>query len=68
MVEVYDAEVISTTEKTATIRYLVSSGTYIRSLAHDLGKALGCGAHLSMLRRTKIGACDVKKAEKIQKV
>ena len=32
-----------------------SSGTYIRSLAHDLGKDLGCGAHLSVLRRTEIG-------------
>ncbi|HXU44950.1 MAG TPA: tRNA pseudouridine(55) synthase TruB [Thermoanaerobaculia bacterium] len=32
-----------------------SSGTYARTLAHDLGRALGCGAHLSALRRTKIG-------------
>ena len=32
-----------------------SSGTYVRSLAHDLGKSLGVGAHLSALRRTKIG-------------
>jgi len=33
----------------------VSAGTYIRSLAHDLGQALGCGAHLSQLRRTQAG-------------
>ncbi len=33
----------------------VSKGTYIRSLAHDIGQALGCGAHLSALRRTRIG-------------
>jgi tRNA pseudouridine55 synthase len=32
-----------------------SSGTYIRSLAHDLGKKLGCGAHLHSLRRTSVG-------------
>ncbi len=32
-----------------------SKGTYIRSIAHDLGKSLGCGAHLGSLRRTKVG-------------
>lgn len=33
-----------------------SAGTYIRSLAHDLGRRLGCGAHLAVLRRTSVGA------------
>jgi len=33
----------------------VSAGTYVRSLAHDLGQALGCGAHLTELRRTRAG-------------
>ncbi len=37
-----------------------STGTYIRSLAHDFGQALGCGAFLSALRRTNIGEFDVK--------
>jgi len=37
----------------------VSKGTYIRSLAHDIGQALGCGAHLSALRRTRIGEFNV---------
>ena len=32
-----------------------SAGTYIRSLAHDLGRRLGCGAHLAALRRTSVG-------------
>ena len=36
-------------------RVLCSTGTYIRSLAHDMGEALGCGAYLQELRRTKIG-------------
>ncbi len=40
-----------------------SKGTYIRSLAHDLGIALGSGAHLSELRRTKIGDYHVDKAQ-----
>lgn len=37
-----------------------SKGTYIRSLANDLGKALGCGAYLKSLRREKIGDFDVE--------
>ena len=36
-----------------------SSGTYVRALARDIGEALGCGAHLTSLRRTHIGSCDV---------
>lgn len=43
-------------------RVVCSKGTYIRSLAHDFGKALNSGAHLSALRRTKIGSFDVKNA------
>ncbi len=43
-------------------RVVCSKGTYIRSLAHDFGKALNSGAHLSVLRRTKIGDFDVKDA------
>lgn len=40
-----------------------STGTYIRSLAHDLGAALQCGAYLSSLRRTRIGAFAVEQAQ-----
>lgn len=43
-------------------RVVCSKGTYIRSLANDFGKALNSGAHLSVLRRTKIGDFDVKNA------
>ncbi|MEE1961305.1 tRNA pseudouridine(55) synthase TruB [Allomuricauda taeanensis] len=43
-------------------RVVCSKGTYIRSLAHDFGKALGSGAHLSALRRTKIGDFNVDNA------
>lgn len=39
-----------------------SAGTYVRSIAHDLGAALGCGAHLTRLRRTRIGAHRVEDA------
>jgi len=43
-------------------RVRCSKGTYIRSLAHDFGKALGSGAYLSELKRTKIGQYNVDKA------
>ncbi len=43
-----------------------STGTYIRSLAHDFGAALGCGGYLSALRRTAIGECRVEDALDIQ--
>ncbi|MFT3679315.1 MAG: tRNA pseudouridine(55) synthase TruB [Ferruginibacter sp.] len=45
-----------------------STGTYIRSLAHDLGQALGCGAYLSSLRRTKIGEFNVEDAPAMEKL
>lgn len=43
-------------------RVVCSKGTYIRSLANDFGKALGSGGHLTVLRRTKIGAYSVEGA------
>lgn len=47
-------------------RIVCSKGTYIRSLAHDFGKALDSGAHLSALRRTRIGDFKVQKAASIE--
>ena len=41
---------------------ICSKGTYIRSLAYDFGRALNNGAHLSALRRTKIGDFDIEEA------
>ena len=47
-------------------RVVCSKGTYIRSLAHDFGRALNSGAHLSALRRTKIGDFSVDEAKSIE--
>lgn len=44
-------------------RVICSTGTYIRSLAHDVGQVLGCGAYLSSLRRTRIGSFAVAQAQ-----
>lgn len=43
-----------------------ASGYYVRSLAHDLGRSLGCGAHLAGLRRTHIGPYDVAQAMTVE--
>jgi tRNA pseudouridine55 synthase len=47
-------------------RIVCGTGTYIRSLAHDFGQALGCGAYLKALRRTKIGAFSVAEAQTVE--
>ena len=44
----------------------VSSGTYIRSLAEDIGQKLGTGAYVSVLRRTKVGSFDIKTAQDLE--
>jgi tRNA pseudouridine55 synthase len=46
----------------------VSKGTYIRTLGEDIGEALGCGAHLSALRRTHTGGLDIKDAVTLQQL
>ncbi|MFP6558684.1 tRNA pseudouridine(55) synthase TruB [Paraburkholderia sp. B3] len=45
-----------------TFRVTCSKGTYVRTLAEDIGEALGCGAHLVMLRRTGVGALTLARA------
>lgn len=48
--------------KTVTFRVLCSSGTYVRTLAEDIGKRMGVGAHLIELRRTRAGSCSLNQA------
>ena len=54
-VEILSLELSACGERECTLKVHCSAGTYIRSLAHDLGQRLGCGAHLSALRRTASG-------------
>jgi len=63
-VTIHELELLSYEWPLAKIRTRVSSGTYIRALADDIGKALGCGAYLEELRRTAIGPYDVEDAVK----
>jgi len=55
LVHIYNIELVSFKEDLITIKVNCSSGTYIRSLAYDIGNLLGCGASVSKLRRTSIG-------------
>jgi len=50
-----ETEIISYEYPYVTIKVKCSKGTYVRSIAHDLGEMLGCGAHLSALERTRSG-------------
>ncbi len=61
-ITIYSIEIISYNYPELKIRCHVSSGTYIRTLAEDIGKALGTGAYLTALRRTKIGKYDIADA------
>lgn len=58
-VTIYELEILDYDAPLLKIRTHVSSGTYIRTLAEDLGKALGCGAYCAELRRTKIADYDI---------
>ena len=50
------------------LRVVCSSGTYIRALAEDIGRALGIGAHLTQLRRTRAGRCDLSRAVTLERL
>ena len=62
-VEIYSIDVLSYHYPELKIRVHCSSGTYIRTLAEDIGKALNTGAYLTALRRTKIGDFSVSDAK-----
>ncbi len=51
-----------------SFRVVCSSGTYVRVLAEDIGKRLGIGAHLTQLRRTRAGQCDLNSAVSLERL
>ncbi len=63
---IYDFEITRIALPEVDFRIVCSKGTYIRSIAHDFGKALGSGAHLTALRRTKIGDYDIRSAIRVE--
>jgi len=65
-VEIKEFEILETTADQATFRARVASGTYIRSVAHEMGQNLGCGAHLASLRRTTVAEFAIEDAHSLQ--
>ena len=64
--QIYGIEILRYEYPELMIRCQVSSGTYIRTLAEDIGKKLGTGAYLTALRRTKVGDFSVEDAQKLE--
>lgn len=61
-VEIYSVELIKYEKPRVLFRVSCSRGTYIRTLCEDIGRALGCGAHLSCLIRTKLGPFKISQS------
>ncbi len=67
-INVYSLELLEWVPPEAVVDVYCSSGTYVRSLAHDVGNVLGCGAHLVELRRTKSGQFTLRDAVPLRKL
>ncbi len=67
-VTIHDLTLLECATDSARVSVHCSTGTYIRSLAHDLGVALGCGAHLSALRRTRAGMFTLDHARTLEQL
>lgn len=69
-IEIKELELISGSlhSQEFTFRVVCSSGTYIRTLAEDIGKWLGIGAHLTALRRTRAGGCSLAQAVTLERL
>lgn len=62
LIHVYNFRFTKYEEPLGTFKLACTKGTYVRSIAHDLGEKIGCGAHLTTLRRTVSGKFDVADA------
>jgi tRNA pseudouridine55 synthase len=61
-IHIHQIDLLSYDAPTAVIRVRCSKGTYIRVLAQTIGEQLGCGAHLSALRRTGVGSLQIEQS------
>jgi tRNA pseudouridine55 synthase len=67
-VEIKEFEIICLDGARAHFRARVASGTYLRSIAHDIGRMAGCGAHLESLRRTAVAEFQLKDAHTLEEL
>ena len=68
LVHIYDLRLLATELPRLKFRMACSKGTYVRTLAADIGRALGCGAHLSELRRTAAGKFRLEQAHTLEQI
>jgi tRNA pseudouridine55 synthase len=68
LVHIYTFNFSAYEQPIAWYRVVCTKGTYVRSLAHDLGQKLGCGAHLATLRRLNSGKFDIARAIPFEEV
>jgi tRNA pseudouridine55 synthase len=67
-VEIKEFAITSVDADRAHFRARVSSGTYMRSIAHEMGQLLGCGAHLASLRRTSVAEFNISQSHTIEEI
>jgi tRNA pseudouridine55 synthase len=67
-VEIKEFEIVSVEGDCGHFRARVGSGTYMRSVAHEMGRELGCGAHLASLRRTGVSEFGIEEAHSLDEV
>jgi tRNA pseudouridine55 synthase len=67
-VEIKDFEILDVEDDRATFRAHVAAGTYLRSVAHDMGLKLGCGAHLASLRRIAVAEFVIADAHTMEEL
>jgi tRNA pseudouridine55 synthase len=67
-VEIKEFAILSVEGDRARFRARVASGTYMRSVAHEMGQRLGCGAHLESLRRTAVAEFDITHAHTLEEI
>jgi tRNA pseudouridine55 synthase len=65
-IEIKELEILGVENDRASFRATVTSGTYMRSIAHEMGLAMGCGAHLAGLRRTILGGFAIEDAHTLE--
>jgi tRNA pseudouridine55 synthase len=65
-VDIKEFEILDSSADRAAFRARVASGTYIRSVAHEMGRKMGCGAHLASLRRTTLAEFVVAEAHSLE--
>ncbi len=65
---IYQLKIISLKDKEALIKIICSSGTYIRSLAYDLGQKIGTGAYLADLKRLSIGQFNLSESKDLKEI